>query len=370
MKAKDILFAFSLILSHFPSYSAGWIDGISLNGSTLSIHGWGCSSSQPDSFSKIQIYKAPADNFNAREILGTVIASNPRENAVGAACGSSHSNHGFSASITLSNSMLDNGAYSIEARILYQNSTSENIQTWSNRKFFFKNSSLAMPIDQTSIVARDLDSYLGGPAGHIGLYNFGHVWEVLNEGRVAFYNSWESFTLKTKVWNSLLNKVPYSGTVYTCFDPKKCYTTPAIGGVQGSGDYAIPANSHRVIRREAAPWRAYQIWASPRVVYTISPLYTPMQPEVRSRLNQAFVLKKAIVGIYRCDSFVVDALAWTVPRQNTPNNYIWHHTDKLAYGIERSLHPQWHRNFETIASRGLLSTPTSLYNDLKNSPSY
>ena len=164
--------------------------------------------------------------------------------------------------------------------------------------------------------------------------------------------------------------MPYSGTVYTCFDPQKCYTTPAIGGVQGGGDYAIPANSYRIIRRESAPWRAYQIWASPKVVCTPSPLYTPMQPEVRNRLNQTFVLKKAIAGIYRCDSFVVDALAWTVPRKNTPNNYIWHHTDKLAYGIERNPHPQWHRSFETIASRGIISTPASLYNDLKNSPSY
>jgi len=26
------------------------------------------------------------------------------------------------------------------------------------------------------IVARDLESYYGEPAGHIGLYNFYHVW--------------------------------------------------------------------------------------------------------------------------------------------------------------------------------------------------
>jgi hypothetical protein len=347
------------------SHAGGSIDHISFDGLNVSVAGWACDPTNPNPAAQIQVIVS--SSVNGSQMIWQGLANLPREQAVATACGSSNSNHGFNQVINAS-SVLDNVAYDVEVKVLYSNTGQENLDTSANRRYFFKNASLVLPNSTGDIVGRDLDVSLAGTAGHIGIYSAGMVWEMLNESKASQYNTWDNFTLKTKVWNSNNNKIPNGGIVKTCFKPEFCLSSSGavLGGTNSQP--TTPNNSDTVSRRDAAVWRAYQIWASPTTTYTKSWTYTPFVPLMRHPVTNV-VIRNATAGRYRCDSFVVDVLAWTTHWNGAPQNDIWNST--IPYNIEITPHHQaWSNSFSQIASRNAIVTPKTIVNKLNSQPSY
>lgn len=341
------------------SFAIGHIDSVTFNGTQIQISGWACDNSAPDLNSSIQIKVGSSNSFSAT-------ASLPREHDVAIACNSSHSNHGFNLTI---NPSLDN-TYKEVTLVINQSAAAAEVITRPNNKFFFNKHDFVFPAFAADIVGRDLDYPVVGFYGHVGLSNIdGTVWEVLNNPVVPQHNSWSDFISRTRVWDTVKAKVPLVGDIKTCFKPDKCkaFPNPVFGGTTNETYELLdhPSNVDKLNRREAALWRAYQIYASPNVRYTYSSNYTPAVPEIRDANTNA-LMRAAVEGVYRCDTYVLDALAITVRPALNNKISIWRDKN-LPYKIDTHYHPGWINSFSNIV---LQRTPENVYNALRFSPNF
>lgn len=86
-----LVLQFVLICVSSQTSAKGWVDAAT----PTTYSGWACDANSPNYQTPVHIWRD--DNV----FLGGTIAANPRESAVGAACGSSHNYHGFSVEITV-----------------------------------------------------------------------------------------------------------------------------------------------------------------------------------------------------------------------------------------------------------------------------
>lgn len=69
----------------------GYNDGLTISRSSTTVYGWTCAPAEPGRILRVDVY-------NGGRWLGTVLANNPREPQVGAACGG-NSGHGYSGAV-------------------------------------------------------------------------------------------------------------------------------------------------------------------------------------------------------------------------------------------------------------------------------
>ncbi len=134
------------------------------------------------------------------------------------------------------------------------------------------------------IVGRDLASGVGGPLGHAGWWDGQNVFQVMNEPQVVQYVTLNGFKAPVAPWQ-------YWGAGYPNIPQywvRNCVRT----------DYCNDSDYNAMFDvRSAMVFRARQIHAI-GATYTLSNYHVASAP--RSRISNA------IVGNYRCDTFVFD----------------------------------------------------------------
>lgn len=110
---KRILALLFFLLSVGYTHALGIIDSASLT----QYSGWGCDPTLPGQQLAIQAWRDDG------KLIGTTIASLPREQAVGIACNSPHSAHGFVMAVQNDPSLLDNKWHEVRLVTAGPNST-------------------------------------------------------------------------------------------------------------------------------------------------------------------------------------------------------------------------------------------------------
>lgn len=153
---------------------------------------------------------------------------------------------------------------------------------------------VAVPLVAGNVTGRDLNGV--GFLGHVGLYDGQNVFQVMNESQVVQSVSWDNFRSKDKPWNTLYPAIP-SHTVASCYDAQCTYFDPPFGQ-QFSTQYA----NHAMARRA----RQIQLIGAD---YTLTTSVTVAEPRMFDQ--GAGVYYPARRGMYRCDTYVMDAFTYS-----------------------------------------------------------
>ncbi len=288
---RRICFALATFLAFQEVYALGYVNSASVDRYT----GWGCDFSVPNQQVPIFLWRDDG------KFLGSTVADLLREETVGAACGGSHSAHGFSLALPVDSRLMDNKWHKVRVYASQRGGLTELNN--SPVKVFFKKEGKDVPAPRLSgdVVGRDLQIPGISWAGHIGLYDGSKVIEVLSEGvSVIQTNSWENFKSRSPTWNTIYTKFADNHMVRSCWTGS-CYSDNSTEDVSLAARYAVIA-------------RAYQVLLI-GVDYTITTMAKMATPESRS-LSYPYTVRPAQRGVYRCDTFVIDTFYATTELRN------------------------------------------------------
>lgn len=278
------------------------------------------------------------------KLIGTTIASLPREQAVGTACNSPHSAHGFVLVVQNDPSLLDNKWHDVRLVTAGPNSTVVPLNNSPVRIFFEgqPNNSLP-PANPGDVVARDLDSQVFSDLGHIGIWDGSYVIEMLNGGinnNFVNMNSWEDFKLRQKTWDSIRVNYSDSHVIRSCWGAV-CDFLP------GNGHVYLPA-------RQAVAQRAFQVFLI-GASYTATALVVVAEPQMTEKPTS--YRRPAVRGMYRCDTFVIDAFKTTT----VLNNNVYH-------PIRSETNPPhgWANKISAMSNSAPIPNPRALYDLIRN----
>ena len=144
------------------------------------------------------------------------------------------------------------------------------------------------------VIGRDLDVAVVGFAGHVGIWDGSKVIEATDKGNDAVRQvTLNDFKSLTTYWGSSTYNIPNE---YVSVDCGQTFC-----------DYTYSKNTFDVDARQAITRRAFQI-------YLIGSDYTwAASPKLASPATQWWPAKR---GVYRCDTFVLDAM-----RSSTNDRY-------------------------------------------------
>lgn len=332
------LLRLSLLFAGQHAFALGYVDSASLSGGQLRITGWACDSANRNVATAIHVRRD--DNI----LLGGGIAPNLREAAVGAACSSTNSNHGFDITIQLGSSTLDNKSHLVRIYSVGPTGNVEEITPATNTNLMFANGTpVVLPKNQGDIVGRDLRGVIGS-LGHLGFWDGRQVIEVMNESKVVQKNSYDSFSSKSPTWNPISTNIPN-------FSIRTCY--------QATCDWqSNSADRVTLSTRSAMANRAYQI-------FTIGADYTAMSyakyavPSLYDASSRRTT--PAVRGTYRCDTFVLDLFGFT----NIPSGYgsyfMWGDSRGISWPLDRVISgdPQsWKTNINLLFTATTMLPPS------------
>lgn len=284
---KNILIIlFTLIISQSAfALGTGYIDAAS----AWLYSGWACDPGVPG-------YQVPVHAWrDDGKFLGGVVASNPREAAVGAACGSPHSSHGFNLSIEQKPELMDGKVHGVTLYTIDHAGNPAPFPGGPVRVQFPGSSNNAIaPRAVGDIVGRELAQKGLGWTGHIGVWDGSRVIEMLNEGsgNRVFTNTWENFKSRDAVtWNTAFPAYP-GHTIKTCWN-SSCDIN------SNRPDQQLVSAQQAVVRRA---FQVYLIGSD----YTLTKFYSNAEPAMTDYTTPNW-RRPAIRGQYRCDTFVYDA---------------------------------------------------------------
>lgn len=268
----------------------GWADQYS----AWSYAGWACDPSVPGYQTPVHIWRDDG------KFLGGTMAVNPREAAVGAACSSTHSAHGFSINIEQKTELMDGRVHAVTLYVIDQAGQPYPFSTVSVA-FPYSSDNVAAPKSPGDVVGRDLNVAGLGALGHIGIWDGASVIEMLNEGsgNKVFMNSWENFKSRSIPWNTAYPN--YSG-----HSVKSCWGTTC-------DIHSNRPDQQTYTAQQATFRRAYQIYLI-GANYTITTSTTAAEPEMRDYTDGW--RRPAQRGTYRCDTFIIQAFRGTTEFDN------------------------------------------------------
>lgn len=330
------------------SHAGGALETMTLNGNQFRASGWACDSTRPDEVTGIHIWRESSwlTGGNA-PIL--------REFAVGAACGSSNSNHGFDISAVVPENLLDNQDHVVSVYSVGSGGYTELI---GSKSFKFVNPNVKAPKNIGDIVGRDLNTPGLGSLGHIGIWDGSQVIEVLNEpGNVVKTNTWENFRARTKPWDTAYPNIP-SYSVRTCYS-NVCNGEGAVFGGSGSTNPTYSTFDSRM----ALIRRAFQIMTS-GATYTITTSPTMALPIINRPTGGQ---TSARAGVYRCDTFILDLFAWIDIPAGGAANTMWNRISSSPLPFNRFITNQpndWKIKIKNLITDDYL--PSAVHNRMKS----
>ncbi len=329
------------------SHAGGNVETMTLQGTKFRAAGWACDSTRPNEATGIHIWRESAWLTGGN-------ASIPREPAVGTACGSSNSNHGFDISVDVPEALLDNADHVVTVYSVGSGGYTEAI---GSKRLPFLSGKLKLPKTMGDIVGRDLDTAVAGALGHIGIWDGTQVIEVLNEpGNVVKINTWENFRGRTKPWDTAYPKIP-NYSVRTCYAAVCNGEGAVFGGSGGSNPTHTTFDSRLALIR-----RAFQIMAI-GASYTLTAAPTVALPTINRPSGQTGARK----GVYRCDTFVLDLFAWIDIPTGSSENVMWSRINPSPLPFNRSITNapvDWKNKMRTLFLGDFL--PVSIYNKMKS----
>lgn len=221
---------------------------------------------------------------------------------------------------------------------------SDSFEQFTSDDFFEGPANNALPpANPGDVVARDLDSPVFSDLGHIGVWDGTYVIEMLNGGINGNYvnlNSWEDFKLRQKTWDSIRVNYSNSHTIRSCWD-RVC-------------DF-LPSNGHiSLTARQAVAARAFQVFLI-GADYTRTALVVVAEPEMTEKPTS--YRRPSVRGMYRCDTFVIDAFKTTT----LLNNNVYH-------PIRSEANPPsgWSSKISAFSNSAAIPNPRALYDLIRN----
>lgn len=348
MSNSKIKYAISLLLTLLLTPACSFAFGYVDNYSVTAIAGWACDKRFPDAIVAVEVWRD--DN----KFLGRTNAQNQREPAVGAACQSAHSAHGFYMQMSIDENMKDGKEHKVYIYSIGSDGFAEQLQRSPVLIKFPGNAIQEYPVAAGNIVARDLSVPGLGEIGHIGFWDGAYVIEALNEPGAIKKNTYNDFYSRTKVWPIVKPKWP-SHTVIGCFS-SSCteYVNQNQGKASVSAIYAMVGRANQIhvlgadyiITVNAIP-------SNPQVLipadFPYSPAYT--WPPTR--------------GKYRCDTFVIDLLSATVRSYGYIHGEIGDGASSLPTRLIQGDISNWYSKYLQFKYMNV-KTPLTLYSNLKS----
>lgn len=208
------------------------------------------------------------------------------------------------------------------------------------------------PIASGDVVGRDLaNTPIFGPLGHVGVFDGVTIMQIMDETVTVQAVSWDSFRSKAAPWPTVYTNIPRH-TVLSCYEPECVYWDPPFGQ-QLSEPFANIAIGRRA--------RQVQLAGSDYTLTTAVAVAWPKMYDQRAGIR--YPQRR---GMYRCDTFVMDAFAYS----HTPigSGQVW--TDMLGGGYPVSRWAKgeqqaWANNISgMLTSAGV--TPVQLYNRIRS----
>ena len=342
---RNIKYYFLLVFLIYANnvFSKGYVD----NYSVAMVTGWACDVRFPNDIVAVHIWRD--DN----QFLGGSSANIVREPAVGSACLGSHSAHGFSIPINLTEDLKDGQEHRVLVYSIGRNGFVEQLNNSPVKIKFPGDGIKERPYYVGDIVARNLDWPVIEGAGHIGIWDGTSVIEVLNEPQAVQKNNYENFFKRSKVW-------PISRTKWPDHNVVSCFSSAC------TEDFDRPrANKKSYPALYAMIARANQIYAI-GAIYVVTPYVTPAEPTVNippSRDWNKYVTWPPKKGRYRCDTFITDIMGATV---RSPGSHAHSHIQGqwLPLRIIDANIATWYQKYISAAGANI-KAPAALYNKLK-----
>lgn len=353
-KLHCALCASALLITCQLTYAKGWVDVAQHNRFT----GWACKLGSPQVVD-VHIYA------NGR-IIGAGKAGNPREEAVQNICGSPSHLHGFDVPVINSPDMLDGTVKDIIIYAIYNDGSHEEIDNTPIKvQFPHGDHSSPPPADFGDVVGRDLDVTGLGYVGHIGIWDGEMVVEA-----IGLRDS--SNTLKRTPWSSY-NSNP---TKWKTISPatinvkhKYCYAKECQLTELDNGDLVLMIGSTHGVREMAAKsaYVKFLIGAE----YTTTAMSSPAKQGLKyytrrhcfpfgSSCQPRQIKTKPTRGIYRCDTFVLDAWGGTSSAYSNALVGI-----KAAPFESKNDIDKWHRQIDSLTSWDRVQTPKNVYDNMQ-----
>lgn len=346
---------FSVLLSG-TSYAKGWVDAANYNRYT----GWACKSGSSQ-IVDVHIY---ANN----KLIGAGKAGNIREAAVRDACGSTSVLHGFDVQVSNSPDMLDGSMKDVVIYTIYNDGSHEKIDNTPIKVLFpAAPGSSPQPIEPGDVVGRDLNSAGAGFMGHIGIWDGRMVIEALgtqNSNDTLKRNSWSSFIQYPNQWRTI-SPITINFNQKYC-DGKDCSLTELE-----NGDLVTMIGPTSGIRKMAAAsaYAKFLIGAS----YTLTANYSSSRQGVKyytkrhcspfaANCQPRQVEVKPVRGLYRCDTFVLDAWGGTSPAY--ANALVGARNSGF---VNQNDVQKWDKQIQFLTSPLRIRTPKDAYDNLQRS---
>jgi hypothetical protein len=284
---KRYILALAALLGAHGAFAlgTGYIDAAS----AWSYSGWACDPPAPGYQVAVHAWRDDG------KFLGGVGAVIQREAAVGAACGSPHSAHGFQLTIEQKPELMDGKFHNVTLYTLDHAGNPAPFPGGPVRvQFPGSSNNAAAPRTPGDVVGRELAQPGLGWTGHTGLWDGSRVIEMLNEGsgNRVFTNTWENFKSRDAVtWNTAYPNYP-AHTVKSCWN-----ATCDINS--NRPDQQLVSSQQAVVRRA---FQVYLIGAD----YTLTTYYTNAEPAMTDYTSSGW-RRPPIRGQYRCDTFLYDA---------------------------------------------------------------
>jgi hypothetical protein len=349
-------------------YADGWLESVEPD----AYSGWACEFGN-SGYVGIHVWRD--DGL----FLGGGNAALNREDAVKNACNSEHSSHGFNLKFDLPNHVYDGNYHSVSVYAIFDDGSNELLGNSPVNILFVDKSIPPRPTRIGMVVGRDLDyPYPLSIQGHVGIWDGYRVIEVFNDNsnrknRVQKI-SWEEFSRETKAWPNVNKDLP-DYYISTCIK-EYCAENPL--------DYEETRSRLKVYK--AIIKRAEQIMVI-GASYTYSATPTPAKPGtlvpvinpkcysgpfsttsgggVAGNSSSCIIgykeNLKPIPGVYRCDSFVVDAYASTAQTRYALSSF---QTSLSFYNNQRKQQESWQKNMVELAN--MFRTPNRIYGKIKD----
>lgn len=353
-KLQFVLSTVTLLLTSQFSQAKGWVDVANHN----RFSGWACKSGSAQVVD-IHIYA------NGR-IIGAGKAGNPREEAVKNACGSPSSFHGFDIQVANAPDMLDGTIKDIIIYSIYNDGSHEKIDNTPIKiQFPHGNNSTPPPANFGDVVGRDLNVTGLGYVGHIGIWDGEMVVEA-----IGFEDSRN--TLKRTPW-STYNSNP---TKWRTISPttinvrhKYCHAKECLLTELDNGNLVSMTGSTHGVREMAAKsaYVKFLIGAE----YTAAAYFSPAKQGFSfytrrhcspfgSSCQPRQVKIKPSRGLYRCDTFVLDA--WGSTSSNYSNALVG--TTTAPFENKNNIN-KWYRQIDFLTSWQRVQTPKNAYDNMQ-----
>lgn len=348
------LTASALVIACQLTHAKGWVDVAQHN----RFAGWACKSGSAQMVD-VHVYA------NGR-IIGAGKAGNRREDAVKNVCGSTSHFHGFDVPLATPADMLDGTMKDIIIYAIYNDGSHEKLDNTPIKvQFPHGGNSTPPPANFGDIVGRDLDVSGLGYVGHIGVWDGEMVVEAIGfkDARNTIKRTpWSAYNSNPTKWQTI-------SPVTINVRHKYCHAKECLLTELENGDLVTMTGSTHGVREMAAK--------SAYVKFLIGAEYTATAQSSAAKQGYRYysirhcfpfgsscqprqIKSKPTRGIYRCDTFVLDAWGGTSALYSNALSGI-----KAAPFENRSNLDKWYKHIDSLTSWYRLQTPKNVYDNMQ-----